>query len=115
MSSADALAAVLAAIFLAVGLAKLTGARSLVIEFQRFGYPRWFRALTGTAEVAGAALILAGLASAPAGFAGVAVLIAVMLGAIITHVRCGDGADKLAPPTLLLVLLVVEAALRAGD
>lgn len=112
--AADILAAALATIFLAVGLAKLASAPSLVADFERFGYPGWFRKLTGACEVAGGALLLAGIAAAIAGIAGAAVLLAVMLGAITTHLRAGDHADKLTPPILLLVLLAAEIALRAA-
>lgn len=113
-TAATIIAALLAAIFLFVGFAKLFRAPALVAEFERFGYPSWSRVTTGAAEVVGAALLLSGIAATGAGIAGAALLIVVMLGALGTHLRVGDRADKFAPVLLLLSLLMAELVLRAS-
>ena len=55
---------VLAAAFLAAGVAKLTGVPFMVDLFAQIGVGQWFRFVTGAVEVAGAvALLVPGLAS----------------------------------------------------
>ncbi|MGI8695732.1 MAG: DoxX family protein [Mycobacteriales bacterium] len=114
--AANVLAGILAVIYLAVGVPKVAGSAALAGEFVRFGYPRPLLTLTGAAEVAGAGLLVAGIVSVhAAAVVGSALLIAVMAGAVATHVRVSDPATKIAPPALLLLLLVAELALRAAS
>ncbi len=111
----DVLAGVLAAVYLVVGVPKLAGTGALAGEFVRFGYPRPLLTLTGAAEVAGAGLLVASIASVNvAALIGPAVLIVVMAGAVVTHRRVDDPPSKIMPAVVLLVLLVAELALRAA-
>jgi UPF0716 family protein affecting phage T7 exclusion len=58
------LQAILAAAFLAAGLAKLAGVPFMVELFEQIGLGQWFRVVTGVVEVTGAvALLVPGLAS----------------------------------------------------
>jgi putative oxidoreductase len=73
---------VLAAAFLAAGLAKLAGVPFMVDLFAQIGLGQSFRVVTGVVEVAGAAaLLVPGLASIGALWLG-----ATMVGAVATHV-----------------------------
>lgn len=82
-------------------------------EFDRFGYPSWFRVATGLLETAGAAGMLAGLRTPrlirPSG----ALLGGVMTGALWTHlVRTGDPPQRALPPLALLAFSAWVAAKR---
>jgi uncharacterized membrane protein YphA (DoxX/SURF4 family) len=88
----------LAAAFLAAGTSKLTGGEQMVAAFEKIGVGQWFRYLTGAIEV-GAALLLLIPAT---GFAASLLLLATMVGAIITHVFVIGGNP--APAIVLGVL-----------
>lgn len=97
--------------FLGAGGQKLAGTDQMVEEFDRYGYPKWFRTFTGVVEVTGAAGVLAGLFR-PALTAPAALLLsATMAGALATHIRLADPAKNLAPPSALLAM---SAAVLAG-
>lgn len=89
------------AAFFASGGAKLAG--GLVEDFERFGYPQWFRIAVGVGEVAAAAGLAAGLLGdqryeRPAG----ALLAATMAGAVHAHlVRGGDDPTQAVAPLVL--------------
>jgi len=73
---------ILAAAFLAAGLAKLAGVPFMVELFDQIGLGQWFRVATGVVEVTGAvALLIPGLASIGALWLG-----GTMVGAVATHV-----------------------------
>ena len=72
---------ILAAAFLAAGLAKLAGVPFMVELFDQIGLGQWFRVATGVVEVTGAvALLIPGLASIGALWLG-----GTMVGAVATH------------------------------
>jgi putative oxidoreductase len=97
--------------FLAAGGSKLAGAQSQKGEFKRFGYPLWFMYLTGILESIGALGMIVGVFSpvwkVPAGL----LLAAVMVGAILTHVRVKDPDKKLMPATVLFLLALAVIAI----
>ena len=98
--------------FLGAGAAALVGVEQQAKEFERFGYPRWFRVATGAVEVAGAAGMLLGvLYPALAALAGM-LLAAAMAGAVLTHVRVEDTARRMVPAASYLVLALAVVALR---
>jgi putative oxidoreductase len=75
------LQSIIAAAFLAAGLAKLAGVPFMVDLFAQIGLGQWFRAVTGVVEVTGAvALLIPGLASIGALWLG-----GTMIGAVATH------------------------------
>jgi uncharacterized membrane protein YphA (DoxX/SURF4 family) len=80
------------------GFAKLSGAPEMIALFDAVGVGQWFRYVTGTLEVLGAALLLV---PALAGV-GALVLAPVMLGAVLTHLFVIGGS-----PVIPLVLLAV--------
>jgi putative oxidoreductase len=96
-----------AAAFLAAGGLKLSGAPLMVAEFQKIGLGQWLRYLTGLLEVAGAiALLVPRLA-----FFGAALLAAVVLGALFTHLTV-LGLSTAMPAFVLLLLTGTIAYLR---
>ena len=102
----------LGAAFLGAGGQKLAGTDQMIEDFDRYGYPQWFRVVTGTVEVAGAVGMLAGLfRPAVTPLAGL-LLSATMAGALATHVRLKDPAKNMVPPS---VLLAMSGAVLAGS
>ncbi len=98
----------LAAAYLMAGGAKLAGASQMVAEFTQWGYPAWFRILIGLAEVSGALLLLIPRL-ATLGAAGLSV---VMVGAIFTHFKNGEGLRAMIPLVLLVLLALLGYARR---
>ena len=101
--------------FLGAGAAALVGVEQQAKEFERFGYPRWFRVVTGSVELAGAAGMLLGVLypalAAPAGLW----LAAAMTGAILSHARVGDPASQMVPAAAYLLLALAVVALRLPE
>jgi putative oxidoreductase len=93
---------VLAALFLAAGISKLTGAPAMVALFNAVGIGQWFRYVTGLIEV-GAAIAL--LIPAFAVYGALA-LVPTMIGAIITQVFIVH-ASPVAPAILLVGVAIV--------
>lgn len=97
--------------FLMFGFTKF-GAKQQVETFKQFGYPQWFRVVTGLVEIVGAAGMIAGIWN-PVLAALAGLLIGVtMLGATITHIRSKDPAKDIGAPILFLFLAVVVTVLN---
>lgn len=102
------LQALIGLLFVVSGGVKLFGADEMVQNFERWGYPQWFRLVTGLVETTGGVALLVGLIVSAATTVGGIVLAVTMLGAIYTHtVRVDDPISETAKPTTLLVLLVI--------
>ncbi|RXT56662.1 DoxX family protein [Bosea sp. Tri-44] len=100
-----AVKALLAASFAVAGGAKLAGLQPMVEVFDMIGFGQWFRYLTGTIELAGAAALLL---PALAGFAAL-LLAATMVGATLAHLTVLPGSPLPAAVLLALCLLVASA------
>ncbi|AZO77959.1 MULTISPECIES: DoxX family protein [unclassified Bosea (in: a-proteobacteria)] len=100
-----AVKALLAAAFAAAGGAKLAGIQPMVEVFDTIGIGQWFRYLTGTIELAGAAALLL---PALAGFAAL-LLAGIMVGAIVAHLTVLPGSPLPAVVLLALCLLIASA------
>jgi putative oxidoreductase len=101
------LTVLLTGIFLMAGGAKLLADAQMVENFQAWGYPDWFRALVGGAEVGAAVLLLFPRTAAPAA----AILCLIMVGAVDTHLRWQEYIEASVPfilGTLCAVLAVVR-------
>lgn len=97
--------AVLGLIGLGVGGAKITHQDDQIEEFQRYGYPQWFRVVTGILEIGGGIGLLVGLLWRPElWWAGGLLLSGVMAGAVATHIRVGDPPSKTTVPAVLFAL-----------
>lgn len=94
-----------AAMFLMAGYGKLSSDPMMVKVFDTVGLGQWFRYLTGALEVIGAILLLTPWFSG----LGALLLVAVMLGAVASHLFILGGS-----PMMAIVLLVVTAIIAWG-
>jgi uncharacterized membrane protein YphA (DoxX/SURF4 family) len=94
-------------VFARAGTAKFSDTSGWATAFDEWGYPRWFRMLVGLAELAGALLLLVPRLAVH----GCALIAAVMLGAMATHIMHGDPAG-VTHEVFPLVLALLVAALR---
>lgn len=90
--------AAVAGVFLFVGISKLAGAPATVGMFDTIGLGQWLRFVTGSLEVLGGLLLLHPLLCAY----GALILIAVMTGAVLTHLFIIGGS----PLTAIILLLL---------
>jgi len=97
---------VAAVAFLAAGGAKLSGAPEMVAVFEKVGVGQWFRYVTGGLEIVGAVALLVPRFA----FYGAALLVAVMAGAVFTHLVVLGGNP--APAVVLLGLTGAIAWMR---
>lgn len=105
--------AVLGLVGLGVGGAKVTHQEDQVEDFQRFGYPQWFRIVTGLVEIGAGIGLLVGLLWRPElAWVGGFLLSGVMTGAVVTHIRTGDPPSKTAIPVVLFLLTVGLLTIR---
>lgn len=104
----------LAAVFLLSGGIKVIGVKMQVDNFNRYGYPQWFRVVTGLVELAGAAGMVAGLFADEIAIAAAVVVAMTMLGAAYTDLR-KSAPVMVAPPIVLLGLSVAVVALRISS
>jgi putative oxidoreductase len=81
------LSLVLGVLFLMSGGSKILGSQMHIESFARWGYPQWFRVVTGLVEASGALLVIA---SARTRFYGAALLVGTMAGAALTHLRFNE-------------------------
>jgi putative oxidoreductase len=89
-------------VFLAQGLMKLTGVQN---EWRdELQVAPWFWLLTGVVQLAGALGLFASLRSERLAIPSGAIFVAVMLGAIATHIRMGDPISHMISPAVLLIL-----------
>lgn len=103
MTLAIILGSVLAAAFSALGAAKLAKTPSMLARAAHVGFSSGSYQLIGAAELAGAAGVVAGLWVNPLGYAAAGGLLALLSGALLTHVRKGDRPADLAPAALFAV------------
>ena len=98
--------AAVAFVFVSSGLEKfgIGGGREWVGIFTQIGWGDWFRYLTGVLEVLGGVLLMIPIAST----AGVALLVACMVGAIVAHIfKLGDPFSSII--NILLIVAIVFA------
>ena len=100
---------ILGLLFVGIGSMTIAGRKMFVENFRHFGYPQWFRVVTGSLEVLGGIGLLIGIwlpwlaALASAG------LTLVMLGAVFTQVRTRESLQKIVLPIVMGVLAIVVA------
>ena len=98
--------AAVAFVFVSSGLEKfgIGGGSEWIGIFNRIGWGDWFRYLTGVLEVLGGVLLLIPIAST----AGVVLLVACMVGAILAHIfKLGDPFSSII--NILLIVAIVFA------
>jgi hypothetical protein len=95
-----ALRLLVAAFFVFMALKNLTGDEAIAADFDRWGYPAWFRAATALLQLLGAAALL----WKPASFFGAALLACIMVGALVTHALHDPPRALLSPAAFLAVI-----------
>ena len=91
-----------ATLFFVVGLTKLSGDEQMIQMFAAIGVGQWLRYVTGTIELVSAFLLLIPVLSGIAAL----VLVATMIGAILTHLLIIGGSPVL-PIGLLMIVSIV--------
>jgi putative oxidoreductase len=99
----------LATLFILAGLAKFTSPLWPRM-FTRWGYPDGFYLIVGVVEVLGAVALLVPRLAAPSA----SMLLAIMLGALVTHVRYGE-TGRVPEVAILAVLLGCVIYLRRRE
>ncbi|SDB74131.1 DoxX family protein [Belnapia rosea] len=102
------LRALMVTLFTLAGAMKLTAHPFELHGFARFGYETWFMYGIGLIEFAAAFALLHARLLLPS----VALLAAVLVGAIASHLRVGDPLAEAAPAFIALAMLVVLAGLH---
>jgi uncharacterized membrane protein YphA (DoxX/SURF4 family) len=99
------LVAALTVVFLVAGTINLSGRGAVKADFARWGFPAGFHLVCGGLELVGAALLL----SSSARFWGLALLGAIMAGAIFSLLRHREPVSHLAPAVAIAALLALAA------
>ena len=101
----------LALTFLMAGTGKTFGSKMHIEAFTKWGFPQWFRVVTGIVELGAAILLIIGFWNITSAIIGAAILVAIGIGGIITHVRIKDPMKETAPIGILgllaLILLII--------
>lgn len=96
----------LAVIFISAGISKFVSGRQIE-AYNTYGYPQWFRTVTGIAECITAILLIMGLWNHQSALIGGLLVVVIMAGAIITHIITKDKFKNVLMPIALLVLGVI--------
>jgi uncharacterized membrane protein YphA (DoxX/SURF4 family) len=97
------LTAALAVVFLVAGTINISGRGTVKADFARWGFPAGFNLVCGGLELIGAALLL----SPSTRFWGLALLGAIMAGAIFSLLRYREPVSHLAPAFVIAALLAL--------
>ncbi|KJC34054.1 hypothetical protein UB31_38125 [Bradyrhizobium sp. LTSP849] len=105
------LVGVLAVVFLLAGMINLSGRGTVKADFVRWGFPAGFHLVCGGLELVGAVLLLVPSTR----LLGLALLGAIMVGAIVSLLRHREPVSHLVPAFGIAILLALAAmALSAG-
>lgn len=89
--------------FIMFGLMKFTS-KQMVEGFKHFGYSTGFRIFTGVVEILAAILLIAGIWNEALAAIGSFLVVATMIGAIMTHIKIKDTLKGMMMPIILLVI-----------
>ncbi|WP_035405888.1 MULTISPECIES: DoxX family protein [Bacillaceae] len=84
-------------------------------EFTRYGYPQWFKIVTGIVELVSGAFLLAGYWNDQLTAWGSLLATLTMLGAVVTHLKVKDAGSKYTVPVVLLLLSALLLYLNSGN
>ncbi|MGE7920465.1 DoxX family protein [Viridibacillus sp. NPDC093762] len=98
---------ILVLMFLMAGLGKTFGSKMHIEGFKKWGYPQWFRVVTGLIELGAAILLIVGFWNDTSAIIGAAILVAVGIGGVITHIRVKDTMKETATILVLGILALV--------
>lgn len=92
-------------VMVGAGSVKIIGIDIAKEDFERYGYPEWFRFVTGGIEAIGGLGLLVGLVFAPIlAVLGGMLIVATMIGAILTHLfRVDDPLWRSVGPAIYLI------------
>jgi putative oxidoreductase len=102
------LGGLLALLFLVAAGMKFAAVPFEANNFAHFGYAPWFMDLIGAVELVGAVLLVVPRWSG----VGAAAMVPIMIGAVGSHLRAGDGVGMATPALVALLLLIVVAMAR---
>nr|WP_295974906.1 DoxX family protein [uncultured Bacillus sp.] len=88
--------------FLLFGVLKF-GSQQMEDNFKHYGYPAWFRVLTGIIEVISAVSVIVGIWHEAFAAWGSLLLVITMIGAIFTHIKIKDSIKQLVLPSVWLI------------
>ena len=97
--------------FILFGYQKFTS-EEMKKGFEYFGYSDSFRLFTGFFEIASAVVIMIGIWVAPLATIGGLMIVATMIGAIMTHIKIKDKIQGMLMPIVLLAMGIVVTALN---
>jgi putative oxidoreductase len=106
-------AILLVLIFAPQGWSKFFDDSGWANAFRHWGYPDWFRVTIGVVELSAVLLLLSGRMAA----VGASLIVAVMLGGMLTHVLFDGGrhmTSEIVPLTLATVVLVLRRKQLSG-
>ena len=87
------------------------GSHSMIEEFAAYGLPKWFMYLVGTAKVAIAVLLIAGLWFPVVVYPAALFLAILMIGAISMHMKVRDSLTRTLPALLMLTMAIAVVVL----
>lgn len=90
-------------VFLMAGFSKFNSEK-MVEAFKGYGYSAGFRIFTGLVEVVAAGLLIAGIWNNTVAAGGGLLIVATMIGAIITHIKIKDDVKTMMGPIILFIL-----------
>ncbi len=99
---------VLGLLFVLIGSMTVAGMNMFVESFRHFGYPQWFRIVTGSLEVLGGLGLLIGIWLPWLAELASAGLSLVMLGAVLSQLRVRD-LNRVALPLVMGALALLVA------
>lgn len=102
---------VLGILFLVFGFVKFSSKRRAE-AFDRYGYPQWFRPVSGAIEIIAAILVLYGIINQTSAAWGGALITIIMIGAIFTQIKIRDPLQKILVPVVVLILGVLIMVLN---
>ncbi|MBF6469893.1 DoxX family protein [Nocardia beijingensis] len=113
-AASTVLAVVLAVLFLATGVSKVLAVASMRERAAHAGFSSSAYRVIGGLEIAAALGQLGGIVWWPVGVAAGIGLVLLMVGAVITHLRTGDGIREWAPAAITGLVVISYLALVVG-
>lgn len=99
--------------FLMFGYQKFTS-EDMKKGFEYFGYGDSFRLFTGSFEILSAIVVVVGIWVKPLATIGGIMIVATMVGAILTHLKIKDEVKNMVMPIILLILGVVVVIMNGS-
>jgi putative oxidoreductase len=106
------LQSLLVLMFLMAGFSKVSGNKMQVEGFNKYGFPQWFRVVTGIVELVGAAALIVGYWEQNWTAVGSIILGITCIGGILTHVRIKDSFKQTFPILLLGIISFIVFFIR---